>query len=155
MELRNEFKLSYLFISHNLSVIRFVSKRIAVMYLGKIVELTDKKELYEHPAHPYTQALLSAIPKLNRRGLEKRIILAGSTPSIMTLPRGAGSTRGVFTAKRFVNRNPSYVKSLHTIMWLVTCTGAENRSRENKSRRRLHGRVWHEGGIHFKNKVRR
>jgi oligopeptide/dipeptide ABC transporter ATP-binding protein len=88
MQIQNEFKLSYLFISHNLSLIRFMSKRIAAMYLGKIVELSDKRELYEHAAHPYTQALLSAIPKLTRENRGKRIILQGSTPSIMNIPRG-------------------------------------------------------------------
>ena len=88
MQLQDEFKLSYLFISHNLSLIRFMSKRIAAMYLGKIMELADKRELYEHTAHPYTQALLSAIPKLTREKRGKRIILQGSTPSIMNLPLG-------------------------------------------------------------------
>lgn len=100
MELQNEFKLSYLFISHNLSLIKFMSKRTAVMYLGKIVELADKRELYEHTAHPYTQALLSAIPKLTREKKGKRIILQGSTPSIMNLPVGCRfRTRCLYSQK--------------------------------------------------------
>lgn len=88
LQLRDEFKLSYLFISHNLSLIRLMSNRIAVMYLGKIMELSDNREFYEHAAHPYTQALLSAIPNLTREKLRKRTILRGSTPSIMNLPSG-------------------------------------------------------------------
>ena len=100
MQLQDEFKLSYLFISHNLSLIRFMSKTIAAMYLGKIMELSDKKELYEHTAHPYTQALLSAVPKLTREKLGKRIILQGSTPSIMNLPTGCRfRTRCLYSQK--------------------------------------------------------
>jgi oligopeptide/dipeptide ABC transporter ATP-binding protein len=100
MELQDEFKLSYLFISHNLSLIRFMSKRIAVMYLGKILELADKRELYDHTAHPYTQALLSAIPKLTREKKGKRIILQGSTPSVIHLPAGCRfRTRCLYSQK--------------------------------------------------------
>jgi len=100
MQLRDEFKLSYLFISHNLSLIRFMSNRIVVMYLGKIMELADKRELYEHTAHPYTQALLSAIPKMTRENRGKRIILQGSTPSIMNLPQGCRfRTRCLYSQK--------------------------------------------------------
>jgi oligopeptide/dipeptide ABC transporter ATP-binding protein len=86
--LHDEFRLSYLFISHNLSLIRFTSHRIGVMYLGKIVELADKRDLFDHTAHPYTQALLSAIPRVTRRGQSKRIILRGSTPSATHLLEG-------------------------------------------------------------------
>ncbi len=88
IKLHSEFKLSYLFISHNLSVIRFLSQRIAVMYLGKIVEMADKRELFEHSVHPYTQALFSAIPRLTHKGLGKRIILQGTTPIAVNLPPG-------------------------------------------------------------------
>ncbi len=88
IQLQDEFRLSYLFISHNLPLVRFLSQRTAVMYLGKIVEVADKKELYDHTAHPYTQALFSAIPRLAPKSLAKRIILTGAAPSIMRLPTG-------------------------------------------------------------------
>jgi oligopeptide/dipeptide ABC transporter ATP-binding protein len=88
LRLHDELKLSYFFISHNLSLIRLVSNRIAIMYLGKIVELADKRELFEHTAHPYTKALFSAIPRLTNKGLGKRIILPGGTLSAVNLPTG-------------------------------------------------------------------
>jgi len=83
MELKTELKLSYLFIAHNLRVIRYISDRIAIMYLGKIVELADKDELFENPLHPYTGALLSSLP-----GSRNRKILKGEVPSPMNPPNG-------------------------------------------------------------------
>jgi oligopeptide/dipeptide ABC transporter ATP-binding protein len=88
MQLQHEFRLTYLFISHNLSVVRFMSQRIAVMYLGRIAELADKKELFEHTAHPYAQALFSAIPRLGRDTSRERIILQGATGVGVDLPPG-------------------------------------------------------------------
>lgn len=88
--LQKEFNLTYLFVSHDLSVVRHVANRIAVMYLGKIVELSDRDELYEAPKHPYTAALLSAIPIPNPQ-IEKhrqRIILTGDLPSPINIPKG-------------------------------------------------------------------
>jgi oligopeptide/dipeptide ABC transporter ATP-binding protein len=81
LQLHDDFNLSYLFISHNLSLIKFISQRIAVMYLGRIVELADKKDLFQNMVHPYTRALFSAIPRITRDGLKDRIILQGSTTS--------------------------------------------------------------------------
>jgi oligopeptide transport system ATP-binding protein len=86
--LQKELNLTYLFISHDLSVVRHVSDRIAVMYLGKIVETADKHELYTNPKHPYTKALLSSVP-IPRPGAKKeRIILKGTIPSPLNPPQG-------------------------------------------------------------------
>ncbi len=88
--LQQQFNLTYLFVSHDLSVVRHVADRIAVMYLGKIVELSDRDELYAAPKHPYTQALLSAIPipdpKIEKH--RQRIILSGDLPSPINIPSG-------------------------------------------------------------------
>ncbi|MFD3868951.1 ABC transporter ATP-binding protein [Streptomyces sp. NPDC058623] len=90
-DLQEELGLTYVIIAHDLSVIRHVSDRIAVMYLGKIVELTDRKSLYENPMHPYTKALLSAVPVPDprRRGAKSgRILLKGDVPSPISPPSG-------------------------------------------------------------------
>lgn len=87
-DLQKEFKLTYLFIAHNLSVVEHVSDRIGVMYLGRLVELADKKSLYEEPMHPYTQALLSAIPVPDPRRRKDRIVLTGDVPSPANPPMG-------------------------------------------------------------------
>jgi oligopeptide/dipeptide ABC transporter ATP-binding protein len=86
-DLRRELGLTYLFISHDISVIAYVSDRIAVMYLGKVVELGSVTQVLERPSHPYTQALLSAVPRLDGPGA-KRIRLEGDLPSPIDLPSG-------------------------------------------------------------------
>jgi len=86
LDLRKEFSLAYLFIAHDLSVIRQVSHRVAVMYLGKIVELAEKDEIFRNALHPYTEALLSAI--LDMRQKKTRILLPGSVPSPLNAPAG-------------------------------------------------------------------
>src|SRR4029079_9834402 len=88
MDLQNEMQLSYLFIAHDLAVVEHISHRVAVMYLGKLVELTDKRSLFAHPQHPYTEALLSAVPVPAPRAQKKRIILAGDVPSPVNPPAG-------------------------------------------------------------------
>jgi oligopeptide transport system ATP-binding protein len=88
VDLRDRFDLTYLFVAHNLSVIEYISDRVGVMYLGKLVELADVDALYKTPRHPYTVALLSAVPSPDPRIRKKRLVLAGDVPSPANPPSG-------------------------------------------------------------------
>lgn len=87
-DLQNEFKMTYLYISHDLSTVRHICHRVAVMYLGKFVEVADTEDLFKEPLHPYTQALMSAIPIPDPDARSKRIVLPGEVPSATNPPPG-------------------------------------------------------------------
>lgn len=87
-DLKKEFRLTYLFIAHDLRVVYHISDRVAVMYLGRLAEVAGTEDLYKAPMHPYTRALLAAIPKIERTGVKERSVLKGSVPSPLDPPQG-------------------------------------------------------------------
>ncbi|WP_062048322.1 ABC transporter ATP-binding protein [Bacillus sp. JCM 19034] len=117
--LQEEFQLTYLFISHDLGVVRHISDRVIVMYLGRIVEIADKKSLFENPQHPYTKALLSAIPVPDPEKKKERIILKGDVPSPIDPPTGCRfHTRCPFATEKCKTETPQlraadYMKEGH------------------------------------------
>lgn len=107
MDLQDEFNLTYLFISHDLSVVKHISDRVAVMYLGRIVEIATKDSLYANPLHPYTKALLSAIPVVNFDEKREEISISGELPSPTNPPVGcAFHTRCPFAMEKCKNERP-------------------------------------------------
>ncbi len=103
--LKEEEGLTYLFISHDLSVVRYLSDRIGVMYLGKIVELGSSAQVFENPAHPYTKALISAVPGGEKKG--ERIVLSGNLPSAISPPAGCPFHPRCFMAQECCKRIPA------------------------------------------------
>lgn len=108
LELQKEFGLTYLFISHDLSVVEHMTDRVAVMYLGKIVELADTEELFANPKHPYTQALISAVPVSHPKDIKERIVLKGDVPNPANPPSGCTfHTRCPFVMDKCKSVEPS------------------------------------------------
>jgi len=120
MDLQQKLGLTYIFIAHDLKVVEHVSNRVAVMYLGKIVEIANARDLYNSPLHPYTKALFSSIPVANPRAKEARVVLRGEVPSPLLLPTGCNfHTRCPIATEECKKQAPSLVpkKQNH----LVSC----------------------------------
>ena len=132
MDLREQFDLTYLFVAHNLSVVRYISDRVGVMYLGKLAELATATELYERPRHPYTVALLSAVPEADPRIRRPRIVLHGDVPSPANPPSGC----------RF-----------HTRCWLREQLGNPERCETDEPEFRTIDATGHQVACHFAEKV--
>ncbi|HMB23253.1 MAG: ABC transporter ATP-binding protein, partial [Chloroflexota bacterium] len=118
-EAQAEFKLTYLFIAHNLSVVHHISDRVAVMYLGKIVELTTREELYRNPQHPYTRALLSAIPVPNPHLKRERTLLKGDIPSPLNPPKGCRFHTRCPVAMDICSQEEPEFREIHADHWVA------------------------------------
>lgn len=111
-DLQQEFKLTYIFIAHGLNVVKYMSDRVGVMYLGKLVELASSESLYERPLHPYTQALLSAIPRPVPGSKKKRIILKGDVPSPIDPPKGCRFSTRCFKVQDICSSEEPVLKEI-------------------------------------------
>jgi oligopeptide/dipeptide ABC transporter ATP-binding protein len=110
-DLQEELGLSYIFISHDLGVVEHIAHRVGVMYLGEMVELADKEQLFEEPLHPYTKALMSAIPKTDPDEVKERVILKGELPSPSNLPTGCMfHPRCVFATEKCKKDKPTMME---------------------------------------------
>ncbi|MFS0787175.1 dipeptide ABC transporter ATP-binding protein [Shouchella sp. 1P09AA] len=119
-DLQDEFKLTYVFIAHDLSVVKHISSRVAVMYLGRIVEIANKSDLYENKLHPYTEALISAVPSTDVTFQKEKIVLKGELPSPANPPVGcAFHTRCPHVHDRCKQERPELVE--HTQNHFVAC----------------------------------
>ena len=119
-DLKTEFGLTYLFIAHGLNVVKHISDRVGVMYLGQLVEIAPKRELYANPLHPYTQALLSAIPIINPEKKKERIILNGDVPSPINPPAGCRFCSRCFKQFEHCKLNAPVLKEISPKHW-VSC----------------------------------
>ncbi|MFA5272145.1 MAG: ABC transporter ATP-binding protein, partial [Candidatus Omnitrophota bacterium] len=109
--LKKQFNLTYLFISHDLRIVEYMSDRVVVMYLGKVMEISDSSSLYKHPMHPYSEALLSAIPIPDPQIKKKRIILRGEIPQSGNLPSGCVfHTRCIYAKQRCIDEIPKLIE---------------------------------------------
>ncbi|MEW6064032.1 MAG: ABC transporter ATP-binding protein [Bacillota bacterium] len=129
-DLQQEFGLTYLFIAHGLNVVKHVSDRIGVMYLGKMVELARDDELYSNPLHPYTQALLSAVPIPDPRAKKERIILTGDVPSPVNPPQGCRFHTRCFCCQDICKHHEPVFKRIKPGHW-VACHLVEEEKKQN------------------------
>ncbi|RXK89132.1 ATP-binding cassette domain-containing protein [Chlorobaculum sp. 24CR] len=121
-DLQRELGLTYLFIAHDLSVVEYISDRVAVMYLGKIVEIAEAEALYANPKHPYTQALLSAIPMPELGGKRERIVLNGDLPGPLSIPEGCNfHPRCPFAKEECRKREPELLPLEDDLSHKVSC----------------------------------
>ena len=137
--LQREFDLTYLFVAHDLSLVRHVSDRVAVMYLGKVVEVGTRKQVYANPSHPYTQALLSAVPieTPELRGKRERIILRGDVPSPANPPSGCRFRTRCWKAQQIcADEEPLLIDRGHGTPERVSLRGGRQAARAGR------GRLW-------------
>lgn len=130
MDIQEEFGVAYIFISHDLSVVRHISDRIAVMYLGKIVETASKEQIYNDPLHPYTQALLSSVPNPDpsQRGLRGRILLSDNIPSPSNPPSGCGFRTRCWRAEEVCAQDPPELEARFGQSHATACLFSASRS---------------------------
>ncbi|HHY13017.1 MAG TPA: ABC transporter ATP-binding protein [Thermoanaerobacterales bacterium] len=111
-ELKEQFNLTYIFIGHDLSVVKYISDRIMVMYLGEIVELASTEGIFQRKLHPYTEALISAIPEVSSTSAKERILLEGDIPSPVDPPKGCRFCTRCFKAKDICRKQHPELKEV-------------------------------------------